>query len=222
MVYVPYRKHKQPFSLKSATQTLPSHYNPEIPHGALQLGMAKQSLDRPQVLGSLIDQRRLGPPHAVGPVYRRIEADGGDPLMHDPGVLTRRDVRRDRKTTGEQVVLRLHIGLFNPSSDSQPGRLGQLELHRPLRLSLDDHGSGQDLIGVNHVAHPQAHQIAAAQLAVDRQVEHGQVADLMPVLQVESNGPDILWLERWLLADQLAFVPGLVGLIGLRVRLPRN
>ena len=142
--------------------------------------------------------------------------------MHDPGVLPGRQMRRCRQATGEQVMLGLQIRLVDPRRDGGPGRLGQLELHRPLRLSLDDHGSGQDLIGVHHVPHPQAHQITAAQLAVDCQVEHGQVADLMFVLQVESNGPDILWLERWLLAYQLAFVPGLAGLVGFHVRLPRS
>ena len=56
---------------------------------------------------------------------------------------------------------------------------------------------GQDLIGVHHVPNPQAHQIAAPQPAVDRQVEHCQVADLVFVLQVESNRPDILGLQWW-------------------------
>ena len=38
-------------------------------------------------------------------------------------------------------------------------------------------------------------------------------------LEVESDGPDILRLERWLLADQLAFVPGLASLVGFHVGL---
>ncbi len=38
-----------------------------VSNGALQFGMTKQELDSPQVLGSLTDQRRLGPPHAVRP-----------------------------------------------------------------------------------------------------------------------------------------------------------
>lgn len=71
---------------------------------------------------------------------------------------------------------RLLIGLFDPGSDSQPGRLGQLELHRPLRLSLHHHRAEQDLIGVHDVPDPWVHQIAAPQAAVDRQVEHRQVA----------------------------------------------
>lgn len=35
----------------------------EIPHGTLQLGVAKQLLNRPQILRAFIDQGRLGPPH---------------------------------------------------------------------------------------------------------------------------------------------------------------
>jgi len=42
------------------------------------------------------------------------------------------------------------------------------------------------------------------------------------MLAVELDGPDILRLERWLLADQLAFVPGLASLIGFPFRLPRS
>jgi hypothetical protein len=54
----------------------------------------------------------------------------------------------------------------------------------------------------------QIDEIAAAQLAVDREVEHGQVSNLMRVLKLNSDGPDVLRLQRWLLTDQLAFVPG--------------
>ena len=68
----------------------------------------------------------------------------------------------------------------------------------------------------------QIHQIAATQLAVDRQVEHGQVANLVFILEVDSDGPDVLGLEWRLLADQLAFVPGFPSLIGFHVRLLRG
>ena len=42
----------------------------------VKLGVAKQELDGPQVLGSLVDQRRLGPSHAVRAIDRRIESNG--------------------------------------------------------------------------------------------------------------------------------------------------
>jgi hypothetical protein len=51
-----------------------------------------------------------------------------------------------------------------------------------LGLSLHDHRSRQDLIAVCDVAHAQIYEIAATQLAVNRQVEHRQVSDLMSVL----------------------------------------
>jgi hypothetical protein len=40
-----------------------------------------------------IDQRRLGSAHGVRAVSRGIEADFLDPVMHDPGVLPRAEVR---------------------------------------------------------------------------------------------------------------------------------
>jgi hypothetical protein len=54
----------------------------------------------------------------------------------------------------------------------------------------------------------QANEIAASELAVDRKVEQGEIS--FPALQLKPNpnGPDIFRLERALLADQAALVPG--------------
>ena len=96
--------------------------------------------------------------------------------MYDPCVLARGDMWRSRRATGEQIVLRLQIRRFDPCGDSGSGRFGQLKLHRPLYLPLHHHRVGQALIGVQDVPDAQGHQIAAPQLAVNRQVEHGQIA----------------------------------------------
>lgn len=40
-------------------------FDAEVTDGALELGVAEQKLDGPQVLGPLVDQRRLRPPHEV-------------------------------------------------------------------------------------------------------------------------------------------------------------
>lgn len=42
----------------------------KIPDGAFELGMAKQQLNGPQVLGALVDQRRLSPAHRMRSVSR--------------------------------------------------------------------------------------------------------------------------------------------------------
>ena len=64
------------------------------------------------------------------------------------------------------------------------------------------------------------HRVAAAQLAVDCEVEHRQVSNLLVVLQVDSDCPDILWLPWQLLPDQLALVPGFPSVSGLHVSSP--
>lgn len=76
-----------------------------------------------------------------------------------------------------------------------------------MRLSQHDLYPGQNLVAVRDVAKMNVDGVAVAQLAVDREIEHGQTPNLAVILQVNSNGPDVLWLQRWLLADQFAFVP---------------
>jgi hypothetical protein len=64
-----------------------------------------------------------------------------------------------------------------------------------------------------------ADEIAAAQLAVDGQVEHGKVTDRMGFLKADADGPDVLGLERWLLADEFSLVPGFALVGGFHDRL---
>jgi hypothetical protein len=58
------------------------------------------------------------------------------------------------------------------------------------------------------IAYTQIDEIATAQLAINREVEHCEVSGLMRVLQLNPDGPDVLRLQWWLLTNQLAFVPG--------------
>ena len=56
---------------------------------------------------------------------------------------------------------------------------------------------------------PEADEVAATQLAVDSQVEECEFAHPVFHLQTNSECPDVLELERCLLADDLALVPWL-------------
>jgi hypothetical protein len=62
---------------------------------------------------------------------------------------------------------------------------------------------------MHNIADLQSDKVAATQLAIDDEVEHGQVADA--VFEIESNPdrPDFLKLAWRFGACQLAFVPGL-------------
>jgi hypothetical protein len=51
------------------------------------------------------------------------------------------------------------------------------------------------------------HEVAAAQLAVERQVEQRPIAQSLVLVEVEPDGPDVAWLERALGSDILTCVP---------------
>jgi len=70
------------------------------------------------------------------------------------------------------------------------------------------------VLAVAHVAHPQLHQVAGAQLAVDAEIEEREFARSLLQLQAHPDGPDLLELERGLLAHQLALVPGFPSIRG--------
>jgi hypothetical protein len=75
---------------------------------------------------------------------------------------------------------------------------------------------------VNDIADSQTDKVTTAQFAVDCKVEQGEIADSMSVLKVDADGPNVFGPQRRLLADQLAFVPRLTRLFGLRDRLPQG
>jgi hypothetical protein len=75
----------------------------------------------------------------------------------------------------EQVVARLPRTAGNPRQHGVSRLLGDLELHRPSRLLLHHCGPGPHPSAQKDVIHPQGNQVTAPQLAVDRQVEHGEV-----------------------------------------------
>ena len=83
------------------------------------------------------------------------------------------------------------------------------ELHGTASLPLPNPGPTERTAKGRDIFDPQAHEITSAQLAVDRQIEEGQVPNSPVELQAGPDGPKMLWLKRWLRADQLNSVPGL-------------
>ncbi len=127
--------------------------------------------------------------------------------MNDPGILPSRKVRRRRHKTRKEELFRLQAGGRDPGSDRVPRLLGDLELHRPVRLLLHDNRAWGDMTALEHIANVKPHQVAPAQLAVDGEIEQREFPGLMIQLQSNPDGLDLLQLQRRLLADQLPFVP---------------
>jgi hypothetical protein len=78
-----------------------------------------------------------------------------------------------------------------------------------MRLVLHHHGPSRDLVAVADIPDLEADQVAAAQLAVDTQIEQGELAYPTRHLEPDAKDPDVLELERCLLPDDLALVPWL-------------
>jgi len=99
--------------------------------------------------------------------------------------------------------------LLDPRLQGVPGSLGDFELRWALRCVLHDDGARRQLIAMTGITDLGGDEVAAAKLAVHAQVEEGQRTNTVFHLKANPERPDILELERCLLADDLAFAPWL-------------
>jgi hypothetical protein len=107
--------------------------------------------------------------------------------------------------------------LLEPASHSLMGLLRDLELNRMACLPLHHGGAGSYPPIKGYVVDPKRDEVTGSQLAVEGQVEQGQIPDLMSDLEPHSNGPDLLRLERRLGSDQLAVVPRCGGSVRMAI-----
>jgi hypothetical protein len=100
-----------------------------------------------------------------------------------------------------------HLWVVDPALQGNAGGLGDLEENRLARLALDHGGPFLHVPGREDIADPKAHQVAAAQFAVDGHVEQRKVTRVACHFKADPDGPDVPWKERTLLADDAALVP---------------
>jgi hypothetical protein len=138
-------------------------------------------------------------------VSRAIQTGALDPAMDDPSVLPCRDVRMIIKAAREQVLTASEGSTGKPVVDCRSGLFGNLELDRPAGFSLDHCGAVLHSATNAHVAHPEPHQVATPQLAIDGQIEECEVASVP--LKLEPDRPYLLRFEGAFLAGQASLVP---------------
>ena len=134
--------------------------------------MTKQDLHGPQVAGSFVDERDLGPAQAVGAAGRPAEPDRLDPFADKAGILAGAEVPACPYPAREDVVIGRAASVDEPGEPAVAGLLRQLELDRLLSFLLDDACAVTSGGVHDHLADLQPDQIVAAELAVDGQVEH--------------------------------------------------
>lgn len=76
----------------------------EIADGALDLCVAEKDLHRAEVTRRFVDDRRLRASKRVGSVLLRVQANAGNPFVHQPGILARAHMPHIVVPAGEDVV----------------------------------------------------------------------------------------------------------------------
>ena len=74
----------------------------EMSDGVIDLRMAQQKLDRPQVAGGLEDHGCFGEAKRMGAVFGAPKSDGIDSLVDEPGIWLVLSGRHDRRGLGRQ------------------------------------------------------------------------------------------------------------------------
>jgi hypothetical protein len=125
-----------------------------------------------------------------------VQPDASDPLRHEPGILARHHIAVGTATAGEQelagpfasglqVVIDRLAGLFAQfKSDGSPGFL------------LSDRCAIGRVTACGDILDPNGDDITAAKLAVDCQIEHGQVASAAFDLEFRPDRPDMFGRSR--------------------------
>jgi hypothetical protein len=104
----------------------------------------------------------------------------------------------------------------DPGRDCVPRLLGDLKLDRALGLLRHDHRPRHDPSALDDIVDAEAHQNAAARLAVDGEVEKCEFPRSMVQLQANPVSPDLFQLLWGLLPEQLALAPRYCTPFGLR------
>src|SRR5215813_3905574 len=179
----------------------------EIAHRAFQLRLPEKQLHGSQVARFLIDLCRLGPSHRMRAIGRAVKPSARDPSMDDPGILPGRQVWLRSDSAGKEIPVVPVSNVGKPRLDRGSGLLGDLELHRPARLLLNDGCAVTDPTADADIIDLQPHEIAAPEFAVNCEVEQGEVAGSALDLESDPDRPHVLRLQRALLSNKAAFVP---------------
>jgi len=136
-----------------------------------------------------------------------VQADAGDPTSEETCVLPGCQTALRPIPASEEIFGRLLACVPHIVVDGLSGSFGQLELDRSACLLLPHGRSINRVTTGRDVVDPERHDITAAELAVDCEIEQGKIAD--PAINVElgPNGLYVFWSQRRLCPCQLAFVP---------------
>jgi hypothetical protein len=127
--------------------------------------------------------------------------------MDDAGILSGRHMRLTAKTAREKVLAVSARSVCQPIADCCSGLFGDLELDRSAGLLLDDRHPILNPDPDADIADPKPQEVAAPELAVDRELKQLQVAGPLFKLEPNADGLDFSGSQGTLLINETAFVP---------------
>lgn len=102
--------------------------------------------------------------------------------------------------------------MFQPRHEGGAGRLKDLELNWSTGLALNNERAVPDRTSAHQITDAHRHEIASAELAIDRQVKKCSVGETMFLLQREADRPQFLLLKGALGTDFATCVPCPLGM----------
>jgi len=122
-----------------------------------------------------------------GPMHPLVDEAGIRPRAHVPGMVV---------SAWEDKIVERSASAFQSCAHRFPGRLYQFELHRLFRLRLHDDSSVPNAPSGHDVANAYLDHVAAAQLAIDREVEQRPFTSTPVPVEAEADRPHLLLLQR--------------------------
>src|SRR6516165_8903705 len=107
----------------------------------------------------------------------------------------------------EQKLSGLFVGGLHVIIDGLASLLTHFKTNRPAGLLLPDGCAIRRVAGGSNIIDSHGNNITAAKLAVDRQIEHGEVASAAFDLEFGPDRPDVSGSQRWLCPGQPSLVP---------------
>lgn len=169
--------------------------------------MPQQNLDRSEVASSLVDDRRLRSAQRMRSIFVRWQADRGDPFIDEAGILSGAQVTGSIDPAWKCEVVNAAASPFEPGEQAGSRIGGDFELNWSSRFLLDDHRSRADGGSRHKRADFDFDQVAAPELAVQRQVEESSISHPTFTIKKEADRPNLFDLQSAFSANLPAGVP---------------
>ena len=181
--------------------------DPEIADSALDLGVAQERLNNTQIAGAAIDDGRLGSTRRMRPEEAWVQPNASNPLGDQSSILPRRQVSPVVPAAGKELFPGFLVGDLKVLIDCLAGLLRHLKSNGPARLLLPNCRAIDRMAVRRNVIHFQPNDVAAPELAVDRQIEQREIALPSFELQLAADRPNVFRAQWRLCAGKLALVP---------------